>query len=146
MKIAIGISESKHVYHQNPCTAPSFAVYNIYKEDLDIFFSLDAIFDNPASKKSIYPFSKEEIDCDCSEEKQKDFFHACEHYVLLDVLGGSSYLLADKYCPNTLQSLHNGGVTIYKIPAIIREVDNAIKNFLIGANFANTVQNIYYAP
>lgn len=145
MKIAIAMTSNNRVYHNNPCTAPKFAIYTIDKENMQVSFSLSAIFDNPVSTKNSQAFTDEEKNCDCSIERQKDFSHACEHYALLDVIGGSTYLLADKYCQNTLKSLNNGGVSIYKIPTIIHDVDIAIKNFLIGANYANTFQHIHHA-
>ncbi len=145
MKIAIAMTSNHRVYHNNPCTAPKFAIYSIHKEKAEVSFSLNAIFDNPVSSRNAEAFRDEEINCDCSVERQKDFSHACEHYALLDVIGGSSYLLADKYCKNTLRSLNNGGVSIYKIPSIIHEVDIAIKNFLLGAYYASTVQHIHHA-
>ena len=145
MKIAVAITSDNRVYHSNPCTAPKFSVYNIEKIDTQVTFSLSAVYDNPASGKHAQDFSEEEINCTCDMERQEDFSHACEHYALLEVIGGSSYLLADKYCRNTQRSLRNGGVAIYKVPPMIREVDTAIKNFLLGANYARSVQHIYHA-
>jgi len=145
MKIAIAMTSDNHVYHSNPCTAPKFSVYTVKKENAQVSFSLSAIFDNPASVNDAQHFKDEEINCNCSIERQNDFTHACEHYALLNIIGGSSYLLADKYCKNTQLSLHNGGVAIYKIPPMIRDVNTAIKNFLLGANYARTVQHIYHA-
>lgn len=145
MKIAIAMTSDNRVYHNNPCTAPKFAIYTIDKENMQVRFSLSAIFDNPVFTNSSQTFTDEEKSCDCSIERQKDFSHACEHYALLDIIGGSTYLLADKYCQNTLKSLNNGGVSIYKIPTIIHDLDIAIKNFLIGAKYANTFQHIHHA-
>jgi len=145
MKIAIAITSDNHVYQNNPCTAPKFAIYTINKDNIQISFSLTAVFDNPAFTQNAQTFSNEEISGTCSIERQQNFSHACEHYAMLDVIGGSSYLLADKCCKNTLKSLKNGGVSIYKIPTFIRDVHIAIKNFLIGANYANTLQHIHYA-
>lgn len=145
MKVAIAMTSNNRVYHDNPCTAPKFAVYTIHKENLQVTFSLNAVLDNPVYTKNVKAFTDDAINCGCSIEQQQDFTHACEHYALLDIIGGSSYLLADKYCKNTLKSLNNGGVSIYKTPSIIHDVEIAIKNFLIGANYANTVQHIHHA-
>ena len=145
MKVAIAMTSNHNVYHNNPCTAPKFAVYTIEKEDKQIRYALSAVFDNPALAKNAHTFTDAEIYCRCNIDQQNDFSHACQHYALLDVIGGSNYLLADKYCQNTLRSLNNGGVAIYKIPSIINKVDIAIKNFLLGAHFASTVQHIHHA-
>lgn len=145
MKIAIAITSDNHVYHNNPCTAPKFAIYTINKDNVQVSYSLTAVFDNPSFTQNAQAFSDEEKSGTCSIERQQDFSHACEHYAMLDVIGGSSYLLADKYCKNTLKSLNNGGASIYKIPTFIRDVHIAIKNFLIGANYANTFQHIHHA-
>ena len=142
MKVAIAMTAKNRVYHHNPCTAPKFAIYSIIKEKEEISFCLSAVFDNPSLKRGTTSFSEDEKNGSCSLESQQDFSHACEHYALLDVIGGSDYLLADKYCKNTLKSINNGGVSIYKIPSFVHDVDIAIKNFLIGANYANTVQDI----
>jgi len=145
MKVAIAITSNNRVYHHNPCTAPKFAIYTISKEDNEIKFSLNAVFENPSLKRGTTSFSEDEKNGSCSLEKQKDFSHACEHYALLDVIAGSDYLLTDKYCQNTKKSITNGGIGLYKVPSFIHDVDIAIKNFLIGANYANTVQNIHNA-
>lgn len=145
MKIAIAMTSNNRVYHQNPCTAPKFAVYSIDREKEEVMYSLSAVFDNPTSMKKEKEFTDEEVNCNCSVERQEEFSHACEHYALLDVIGGSNYLLADQYCKNTLRSLNNGGVSVYKIPSIIHDVEIAIKNFLVGAYYASTVQHIHHA-
>ena len=145
MKIAVAMTSNNHVYHSNPCTAPKFGIYTIKKEGSNVSFALSAIFENPIFAKNDHHFTDEEKNCNCSIERQQDFNHACEHYALLDIIGGSSYLLADKFCKNTQRSLVNGGISIYKVPPIVREVNIAIKNFLLGANYAHTVQHIYHA-
>ncbi len=145
MKVAIAMTSNDRVYHQNPCTAPKFAVFAIDTEEDVVTFSLSAVFYNPAFEKKVKAFTHEEMSCNCSIERQEDFSHACEHYALLDVIGGSNYLLADHYCKNTLRSLNNGGVSVYKIPSIIQDVEMAIKNFLLGAYYASTIQHIHHA-
>lgn len=145
MKIAIALTLNDRVYHQNPCTAPKFAVYCIDRIEDRVIYSLSAVFFNPASEKKVKAFTTDEMNCSCSIERQEEFSHACEHYALLDVIGGSNYLLADQYCKNTLRSLNNGGVSVYKIPSIINDVEMAVKNFLLGAYYASTIQHIHHA-
>ena len=145
MKVAIAMTLNDRVYHQNPCTAPKFAVYSINRDKDEVVYSLSAVFYNPVSEKKEQDFTHEEMNCSCSVTRQEDFSHACEHYALLDVIGGSTYLLADQYCKNTLRSLNNGGVSVYKIPSIIHDTEMAIKNFLLGAYYASTIQHIHHA-
>jgi predicted Fe-Mo cluster-binding NifX family protein len=70
--------------------------------------------------------------------------HICEHYALLETISNCNYLLASNYCENTFNTLSKGGIIIFKIPRIIKNIDIAIKNFLIGASFANKLQNIHH--
>jgi predicted Fe-Mo cluster-binding NifX family protein len=78
-------------------------------------------------------------------DTKTDIQHICEHYALLETISSCTYLLADNYCKNTFSTLKKGGITVFRIPSIIKNVDQAIKNFLIGASFANKIQNIHHA-
>jgi predicted Fe-Mo cluster-binding NifX family protein len=145
MKIAIPLHEQLTLYHNNPCTAPKFAIYLIEGDTSHIVFSLEVIVDNPWSGVKCDRYEDEQISCNCDPDRRKSMRHISEHYALLDAIGGCSYLLADRYCDNTTRALGNGGITIFKIPPIINKIDNAIKNFLIGASFASTVEHIHHA-
>jgi len=145
MKIAVAMDLDHTFYHKNPSTAPKFAIYTIKGEKSEVTYALSAIFENPWYSKKANIIQNEEINCECSIERQEDLDHACSHYAVLDVISGCSYLLADHYCNNTLKALKNGGVSIFKIPFMIRDIEIAIKNFLIGALYASTVQHIHHA-
>jgi predicted Fe-Mo cluster-binding NifX family protein len=86
----------------------------------------------------------EQRNCDCNTERQHNLRHKCEHYTLLEIIHGCTFLLASKYCLNTKTMMKNGGITIIKIPPIAKKIDTAIKNFLIGASLANTVKHIHH--
>lgn len=145
MKIAIPLNGALTLYHLNPCTAPKFAIYTIEGDKSHLTFSLLKVVDNPWCIADYDGFDPEQVACRCQPERRRDIRHISEHYTLLDAIGGCSYLLADHFCDNTSRALGNGGVKVFKIPPVIRETDNAIKNFLIGAELADTVKHIHHA-
>ena len=144
MEIAIPTDDKHAIYHDNAYTAPKFAIYSIILGKTEISFSLKSIIENPLSRLKCEGFEDDQLACHCDFERSQSQRHIYEHYALLDVIGGCSYLLANQYCKNVIRSMENGGITIYKIPPIIKKIDMAIKNFLIGASIANKVQNIHY--
>jgi len=145
IKIAIAMNTDHSFYHNNPYTASKFAVYTIIKNQDKVKYSLSAIFENPWLSQMSKAFEYDEINCSCSHICKSSLEHTCSHYAMLDVIGGCNYFLADHYCDNTKKALQNAGVTIFKIPPIINKVDIAIKNFLLGAMYASTVQHIHNA-
>jgi predicted Fe-Mo cluster-binding NifX family protein len=145
MKIAIPLNDQLSLYHSNPCTAPKFAIYAIEGDKTHLSFSLFSIVDNPWSRLTCADNADKAIACDCDPDRRNSLRHISEHYVLLEAIGECSYLLADHYCDNTLRAMKNGGIRIFKIPSIIKQTDMAIKNFLIGAQLANTMQHIHHA-
>ena len=144
MTIAIPLHKNTTLYHDNPCTAPKFGIYNIEGNRTNICFSLITVVDNPWCGVKCDQFGQDQIACSCDPERKKNMRHISEHYALLDAIGGCSYLLADHYCDNTSRALQKGGVKVFKIPPIIDKIDNAIKNFLIGASLASKVQHIHH--
>lgn len=144
MKIAVPIGQELTIYHDNPFTAERFAIYSIEGHQTNVQFRLSTIVENPCISLN-NNFEEPHVKCSCNDEDRKDLRHICEHYSLLEAINGCSYLLADHYCENTGRSLHNAGVKIFKIPAIVNNVENAIKNFLIGASLASTIKHIHHA-
>ncbi|MDD2356600.1 MAG: hypothetical protein PHX13_01650 [Thiovulaceae bacterium] len=146
MQIAIPTDNENAIYHDNAYTAPKFSIYTIIiKNKTDISFSLQQIIYNPLSRLKCEDFDETQLKCSCDKEHASNLHHIYEHYSLLDLIAGCQYLLATRYCKNVIRSMKNGGILIYKIPPIIKNADNAIKNFLIGASFANTAQHIHHA-
>ncbi|WP_345979017.1 hypothetical protein [Sulfurimonas sp. HSL3-2] len=143
MEIAIPTDDQHAIYHDNPYTAPKFAIYSITLGTTDIFFSLKAIVENPLKRLKCNSFEDDQLTCSCDEERASSLRHIYEHYALVDVISGCSYLLANHYCKNVVRTMERGGIIVYKIPPIIKKIDMAIKNFLIGASLANQVQNIH---
>ncbi|MBU0721647.1 hypothetical protein KJ877_09920 [bacterium] len=145
MKIAVPLDDNLLFYRNNPYTAPKFGIYTIDIKNAQVSFGISDIVDNPKYTHKSIRFNECQMRCECDFSAKKDINHICEHYALLETIGECSYLLADKFCDNTLNSLKNGGVKVFKIPTIINKTETAIKNFLIGASFANKIQNIHYA-
>lgn len=65
-----------------------------------------------------------------------------DHHIILEVLSGCSYLIAQRYCSNVEKAVTNGGIEIYNLPPIVKEPDLAVKSLLVNLNFTNNVQNI----
>lgn len=145
MKIAIPLDKNLMLYNDNPYTAPKFAVYFIEGNKTDISFKMLMILDNPRYMEVSDKVEELQKKCDCDKERQVDMQHICEHYSILETISSCSYLLAAKYCNNTYKTLQTGGVKVFKIPSIIKKTEAAIKNFLIGASFANRIQSIHDA-
>lgn len=145
MTIAIPVHPDHRLYHDNPCTAPRFALYDIEGPESNVQVRLKTEVDNPLCQVTHNCFDAEKIACSCNETQQKNIQHISEHYALLEAIAGCSYLLADRYCANTSRTLKNGGIELVKIPPFIDKIESAIKNFLIGASLANQVQHIHHA-
>ena len=145
MKVAVPTDNELLFYHANPITAPKFSIYHIDGDYLNLTFSLVDIVINPWIVANKGVFDEEQINCRCDEEECFDIRHISEHYALLEVIGECDYMLADGYCKNTLNTLAKAGIKIFKIPSIIRKIDYAIKNFILGASLADNVKHVHYA-
>lgn len=145
MKIAVPFSRDLELYRKNPSTAPKFGIYEICLEKSSVDIHLLRVEMNPWCQQSCELFDEDAANCACDETRKKDIRHITEHYALLELLSGCSYVLADHYCDNTKRALNNGGIHVFKYPTVIRTAENAIKNFIIGASLANTVEHIHYA-
>ncbi len=143
MEIAIPTDNQHAIYHNNPYTAPKFAIYSIILGEAIITFSLKSIVENPLKRLKCDSFENDQLTCSCDEERANSLRHIYEHYALVDVISGCTYLLANNYCKNVARTMEKGGIIVYKIPPIIKKIDMAIKNFLIGASLANQVQQIH---
>lgn len=145
MQIAVPTDHDDAIYLDNVYTAPKFAIYTVLQEDKKVIFFLKNVVENPLRKMKSDFFDEAQLKCSCDTKNSSELTHIYEHYSLLDTISGCSYLLANRYCKNVIRSMKSGGIIIYKIPSIIKQTDTAIKNFLIGASFANTSQQIHHA-
>lgn len=145
MKIAVPLDNQLNLYHDNPCTAPMFAIYLLEGDRSGLSFRRTTVVENPWLRVKCDAFAAEQIKCNCDPDRQKSLRHVSEHYALLDAIGGCSYLLADHYCTNTKRTLRNGGIKVFKFPAIIDQIDFAIKNFLVGASLVRSIKHINHA-
>lgn len=145
MKIAVPFGNQLELYRLNPTTAPKFGIYDIDSTKNGVNIRLISVEMNPWCKNSCEAFDATAEQCACDDIRQNDIRHITEHYALLEVLSGCRYVLADAYCDNTRRALNNGGITLFKYPSVIRSAEGAIKNFIIGASLAYTVEHIHYA-
>jgi len=146
MKFAVPVDASKAIYSHNPCTAPKFAVYTVHYEDQEVYYALVGYVENPWNR------SEGDMVCDpnmrlgeCSDDEKQDLKHVSEHYAVLEAISGCSYLLVQSFCENTKRSMRNAGVKLFQIPPFITKTDKAIKNFLIGAKIADSVEHVHHA-
>ena len=145
MKIALPIENTLTLCKDNPHTAPKFAIYNIDIIQEDIHYSLHSIIENQLSKLRNNEFSQEERKCSCNTKTSNNIRHKCEHYSLVEMLSDCSYLLANQCCQNTKNCLKASSIKIIQIPPFIKQIDMAIKNFIIGGSFANKITQIHNA-
>lgn len=146
MIIAIPLDAMQRVYHENPCTATMFALYEITGDRKDVRYALKETKLNPwekcGGKMVLDPNMKA---CECPSDLTADAHHVSEHYMILQAIGKTDYLLVDNYCLNTLFSLKNVGIKIYKIPPFAKDIETAINHFIIGVEIADNLQHIHPA-
>jgi predicted Fe-Mo cluster-binding NifX family protein len=142
MKFAVPLDSMLTLYHHNPCTAPKFGIYSVREEAKEVYYRLIGLADNPWRDQDS---RCERHEKNCKDEDRKSLQHRLEHYALLEAVGGCSYLLAQHFCANTKRAMKNAGIRVFGIPPFIKETDRAIKNFLIGAEIADTVEHIHNA-
>ena len=146
MIVAIPLDAMKRVYHQNPCTATMFALYELTGDRKEVLYRLIDTKLNPWEKsKGEMVRDKKMKACECPNDLTGNPHHISEHYMVLEAIGKTDYLLVDHYCLNTLYSMHNVGIKIYKIPPFVNDVETAINHFIIGVEIADNVQHIHPA-
>ena len=146
MIVAIPMGENNRVYHQNPCTSPSFAMYEVKGRRDDIRYRYLETKANPW-KRSDGDMLHDPVmkACECGTDVAGDIHHVSEHYVLLEAIGRCNYMIVDQYCLNTLHALKNVGIKIHKVPPFVKTAEEAINHFIIGAEIADNLQNIHPA-
>lgn len=143
LKIAIPLNNEKKIYHNNPWTAPTFAVYSVSSQEEFIKYKFGEFVENPWVKED------ESVICDpmmcsdgCSDTVKADLNHLADHYIILEAIGGCDYIVAGTFCSNIAKVMEKGGIEIYPIAPFISEPDLAIKNLLIGLKFAKDMTKI----
>lgn len=144
MMFAIPLAHDLNLYRYNPCTAPKFGIYTVDGDPSNVSFMRLRVMENPWLTLKGDGFDGEQINCRCGRSDQQSMRHKTEHYAILEAVAGCTFLLANNYCKNTLQTLRNGGIRIYEIPDIITNIDSAIKNFLVGATLARSIKHIHH--
>ncbi len=147
MIVAIPMDAMKRVYHQNPCTATTFDLYEISGDRQDMRYRYLNTRLNPWEK------SQGNMVCDpvmknssCELPMREDPHHVSEHYALLEAIGKCDILIVDQYCLNTLYAMRNVGIKIHKIPPFIKNPSAAIEHFIIASEMTNNLQHIQQLP
>lgn len=147
MKIAVPLDTDFKIYPLNPWTAPNFAVYLVQDDHKgNITYKCLQERENPWLEED------ESIICDpmmcgdgCSDVIKADLYHLADHYIILEVVSGCTYLIAQTYCSNVDKVLENGGIEIFLLPPIIKEPELAIKRLLVNLEYTNDIQKIQKA-
>ncbi|MCK9372052.1 MAG: hypothetical protein M0P91_02555 [Sulfuricurvum sp.] len=144
MIVAIPMDARERVYHKNPCSATFFALYEVNGDRHHVHYRFLETKLNPWEKWEGEMVRDPDMKaCQCSNEKKEDPQHISEHYTLLKALGKTDYLLADLYCLNTLYTMRDVGIKIYKLPPFIKNGDEAIHHFIIGSGIADDLRRIH---
>ncbi|HEX5711011.1 MAG TPA: hypothetical protein VFX68_06655 [Sulfuricurvum sp.] len=146
MIVAIPLDAMKRIYHRNPCTATMFALYELTGDRKEIRYRLMDTKLNPWEKSEGKMVRDETMKaCECPSDLAQDQHHISEHYMLLQAIGKSNFLLVDQYCLNTLYAMRNVGIKLHKIPPFVKDVETAINHFIIGVEIADNLQHIHPA-
>ena len=142
MKVLIPIRNQTDVYHDNLFRAPLFAVYSVDRESYNVYYSLVDVIQNPYS---YHTYNDKDL---CERNNICDLanctlHHLQQHYSLSRNLDICDYVLANHCCETMTKALKEKGINIYKISPFLQKSDIAIKNFLLGASLASTLQHIH---
>lgn len=146
MKVAIPMDARMGVYHHNPCSATMFALYELTGGRTDVRYAHVDTRLNPWERSDGEMVRDPLIkSCSCGPEKSKDPHHISEHYALLEAIGKCDYLLADRYCLNTLHAMKNVGIKIHKLPPFVKTANEAMDHFIIGSEITHHLKYIHPA-
>jgi len=137
MKIAVPLNKEKKVYHDNPWTAPSFAIYSVTEEDEELIYDRVAEKENPR-----FGYDPTACSDNCSDAVKADLSHISDHRTILESVRGCRYLVAETYCNNVEKVLGESGIELYRLPPIVKNPDLAVKNLLVNLKFTDNVQKV----
>ncbi|MDD5053041.1 MAG: hypothetical protein PHO27_09960 [Sulfuricurvum sp.] len=144
MLVAIPMDAMMRVYHNNPCSATMFAIYEVVGERRDIRYRYVDTRLNPWEKHEGEMVRDPRMKaCECELDLSKDPHHISEHYALLEVIGKCDYIIVDLYCLNTLYAMRNVGIKIHKIPPFLKTAEEVINHFVIGTEIAEHLQYVH---
>lgn len=143
MKVCIPVQNNADIYHNNLFRAPQFAQFIVETlEDGNVYYSFEKTIENPFHTTA----SADEDTClnrGICDQENCTVAHFNEHFTLSKTMKKCDYVLADYFCDTMTKALKSEGVKIYKISPFLRTTDIAIKNFILGVPFANTLQDIH---
>ena len=142
MKVLIPILNQTDVYHDNLFRAPSFAIYSIENRSKNVYCSLTETIQNPFSCL----YEKDMTTCDnygICDQKSCSMQHKEDHFNLIKSMTHCDVILADHFCDTITTAIKEGGIKLYKLSPFLKKPDVAIKNFILGASLASTLQHIH---
>ena len=139
MTVAVPIDAQGQLYRLNPVTASHFAIYESTTHNRRITLKYVKTIE---SREIIKPTDLKTAHCECNAQDKDRVEHISAHYMLLETLGSCDYLLSHTFCSTLSKALDTGHVSIFKIPPIIRHIENALSNFIIAIKPAVTFSDI----
>jgi len=144
MIVAVPMDIYRSLCHDNPCTSPQFALYEVLAEHDEVRYSLLEIRPNPWARYGGNMSSDPRMKaCECECAMMQNPSHISEHYILLQALGKCNVLIAGHYCFNTLYAMKHVGIKIHKIPPFLKTASEAIEHFIIGTEITRYLRCVH---
>ncbi len=146
MIVAVPVNAQERVYHDNPCTSPMFAIFEVTGDRQEIRYRHTLTRLNPWAKYDGVMLKDPHMkSCTCEEQLMRNPHHISEHYVLLEAIGQCDILIVDNYCLNTLYTMKNVGIKLHKIPPFLKKPSEAIEHFAVSSEIAAHLRCVHPA-
>lgn len=123
MKIAIPVKDERLTFVGNAGHTPRFAIYEMVGTGMFKSFQLKQIIDNP---RSDLDHSHTEEGHQCNHD-HNDAEHIAQHDKMGNSLKECSYVVVQKACKNTANTMKANGITIVKYSGVANNSDTIIK-------------------
>ena len=110
MKIAIPVKDEKLTFFSNAGHTPKFAIYKLNGSGMFRSFNLEAIIQNPRTDID-HDHAEEEHDCNHAHDDEE---HIAQHNKMGAALSDCAYIVVQKACKNTANSLASQGIKLVK--------------------------------
>lgn len=142
MTVAISVDAQGNLYRLNPITASHFALFKLTTHHRRVVVEYIQTVPN---HRAVSDSSSQIKQCQCDVQDQENVAHISAHYMLLETLSSCDYLLAYTFCPTLTKALLAAHIEVFKVPPIIRHIDNALSNFILSIQPTTTFNDIYNA-
>jgi len=110
MKISVPVYGEDLIFFGNAGHTPFFAIFNLNGTGMFKSFTLDSIRKNPRTDLDDHSHDEGHS---CSHDHD-DEEHVRQHQVMADVLKDCDYIVVNRACKNTVNSMKNIGVKVVK--------------------------------